>query len=137
LINAASPTAALYEQSVVSLIGEYRRCTLIGAAHLVMHPGAATDGDREAGLSRHADAVVRVLQEIESETILCLEGTTWKDTILGKTYEELAAMLSMIADHGPEWLDRVGICLDTCHLYAAGYDIRHDYEGVIAQLEST
>src|SRR5690606_2672704 len=84
-----------------------------------------------------ADAVVKVLQEIETETILCLEGTTGKGTVLGNTFEELAAMLSMIDDHGGHWIDRVGVCLDTCHLYAAGYDITHGYDGVMAQLEAT
>jgi deoxyribonuclease-4 len=137
LINAASPIQGLFEQSVRSLAGEYRRCAMIGAAHLVVHPGAATDGDREGGLRRHADAVVTVLKEVETETILCLEGTTGKGTVLGNTFEELAAMLSMISDRGGDWLDRVGICLDTCHLYASGYDITHGYETVMGQLEGT
>lgn len=136
LINAASPKEELYERSIASLAAEYRRCTVIGAAHLVVHPGAATDGDREAGLLRNADAVVRVLQEVESETVLCLEGTTGKGTVLGSTFEELATMLSRVSDAGEEFIDRVGICLDTCHLYAAGYDITHDYEAVIGRLES-
>lgn len=136
LINAASPAAELYQRSIGSLAAEYRRCTVIGAAHLVVHPGAATDGDREGGLLRNADAVVRVLREVESETHLCLECTTGKGSVLGSTFEELAMMLSRIADQSAELLDRVGICLDTCHLYAAGYDITNDYEDVIGKLES-
>ncbi len=137
LINAASPSEELYEQSVRSLTAEYRRCATIGSAHLVLHPGAATDGERGAGLSRHADAVVKVLQEVEAETILCLEVTTGKGTVLGNSFEELADMLSMISDQPGGWIDRIGICLDSCHLYAAGYDITNDYEGVMARLEST
>jgi deoxyribonuclease IV len=135
LINAASPKEELYEKSVRSLTEEYRRCVTIGAAHLVVHPGSATDGDREAGLARNATAVVRTLQEVEGDTILCLEVTTGKGNVLGNCFEELATLLARITDADAALAARVGICLDTCHLYAAGYDIRERYDEVIAELE--
>lgn len=137
LINIGSPNAALYEQSVESLAKEYERCAVIGAAHLVLHPGAATDGDRESGVARLADALVQVLEGTLSETVICLEITTGKGTVLGNTFEELAAMISAIETGGSGVANRVGICLDTCHLYAAGYDISTDYENVIARLGDT
>lgn len=135
LINAASPREDLYEKSVRSLAAEYRRCVMLGAAHLVVHPGAATDGDREAGLARNADAVVRVLEEVEGETLLCLEVTTGKGTVLGRSFEELAQMLARVEERAPALAERVAVCLDTCHLYAAGYDIRAEYDAVIDDLE--
>jgi deoxyribonuclease IV len=137
LINAASPRPELYEKSVQSLAAEYRRCVTIGAAHLVVHPGAATDGDRDAGLARNADAVARVLEQVEGETLLCLEVTTGKGTVLGRSFEELARMLEGVGARSPSLLARTAICLDTCHLYAAGYDIRTRYDAVIDELDRT
>lgn len=137
LINAASPKADLYEKSVGSLTAEYRRCVAIGADHLVVHPGSATDGDREAGLIRNADAVVRTLHSVEGDTVLCLEVTTGKGNVLGSTLDELAQLLALITDQDRDLADRVGICLDTCHMYAAGYDLRDGYDAVIAEIERT
>jgi deoxyribonuclease-4 len=134
LINVGSPNPELYERSAESLAMEYRRCTVIGANHLVLHPGAATDGDRTSGVARVADALVRVLSGMDSATVICLEITTGKGTVLGNTFEELAAMISAVEAGDPTVADRIGICLDTCHLYAAGYDIANDYEGVMNRL---
>jgi deoxyribonuclease-4 len=101
LINVASPTESLREQSVAGLSAEYRRCTTIGAAHLVLHPGAATDGDRSSGVARIADALTRVLREAAlSSTRICLEITTGKGSVLGNTFEELAAMLKAVDEQG-------------------------------------
>lgn len=136
LINVASPNEKLQEQSAASLAAEYRRCTTIGAAQLVLHPGAATDGDRPSGVARLADAIATVLQETpDSTTRICLEVTTGKGSILGSTFEELAAMLRAIEQHGTGFAERVGICLDSCHLYAAGYDITNSWEEVTARLD--
>jgi deoxyribonuclease IV len=135
LINAASPDPILQERSVQSLAAEYRRSGTLGAAQVVVHPGAATDGDREAGLIRNAAAARRVLRENEGETILCLENTTGKGTVLGKTFEELARLLELVEEAAPELSSRIGICLDTCHLYAAGYDIRNHYAQVLEEFD--
>lgn len=136
LINAATPDETLYERSVASLAAEYRRCVTIGAAHLVVHPGSATDGDRQAGLVRNADAVARVLREVEGDTVLCLEGTTGKGNVLGSTLEELRFLLDRIDEQvGPDARARAGCCLDSCHMYAAGYDLRESYEDVMRQVE--
>jgi deoxyribonuclease-4 len=137
LINAASPKADLYEKSVQSLIAEYRRCVAIGTDHLVVHPGSATDGDRQAGLMRNADAAVRTLQSVEGNTVLCLEVTSGKGNVLGSTLDELATMLARVIEQDHHLADRVGVCLDTCHMYAAGYDLRDAYQSVIAEVERT
>lgn len=137
LINAASPKEELYERSVASLAAEYRRSVGIGAAHLVVHPGSATDGDRTAGVVRNAAGVARVLRSVPGETVLCLEGTSGKGNVLGARLEELAALVSAVEEQAPEVASRVGVCLDTCHLFAAGYDLRRNYEGVMDEVERT
>lgn len=138
LINAASPDPVLYERSVASLAAEYRRSATIGASHLVVHPGSATDGEREAGLERNAAAVARVLSEASEGPVLCLEITTGKGNVLGSTLEELRWMLDAVeSTGGPELRRRTGVCLDTCHLLAAGYDLRNDYPSVIEAVGST
>ena len=135
LINAASPDPALYEKSVRSLAAEYRRCATLGADHLVVHPGSATDGDRDAGLARNADAVARVLHDVPGDTVLCLEVTSGKGNVLGSTLEELATMIERIENHDADLASRVGVCLDSCHLFAAGYDLRERYEPVMEDVE--
>jgi len=135
LINAASPDPVLYDRSVESLAAEYRRSVTLGAAHVVVHPGSATDGDREAGLARNAAAAARVLLENEGETVLCLEVTTGKGNVLGNTFEDLATLLSRVEDEDPRLTERIGICLDTCHLYAAGYDVAERYDEVMAEFD--
>ncbi|MDX1675561.1 MAG: deoxyribonuclease IV, partial [Longimicrobiales bacterium] len=108
-------------KSLASFIGEVRRCEALGIEYIVSHPGNATDGDPERGLVQNADAIIRALDAVEGSVRVLLEGTAGAGTALGATFEELAELVDRIAEEHP---DRVGICLDSCHLWAAGYDIR-------------
>jgi deoxyribonuclease IV len=99
----------------------------------VSHPGNIND-ERESGIARNADAISESLAAAPGTTILCLETTAGSGTALGATFEELAAIIDRIA---PEHRDRVGVCVDSCHIYSAGYDIVQDYDGVMARLEDT
>lgn len=137
LINAASPQPALYEKSVASLAAEYARCATLGVQQLVVHPGSATDGDRAAGVERNAAAVVRVLRGAPGDTVLCLESTASKGNVLGGALEELAELVQRVEAADAALVQRVGVCLDTCHLFASGYDFAGDYEGVVAAVERT
>ena len=121
LINLATPDPGLLEKSLASFIGEVRRCEALGIEYIVSHPGNATDGDPERGLVQNADAIIRALDAVEGSVRVLLEGTAGAGTALGATFEELAELVDRIAEEHP---DRVGICLDSCHLWAAGYDIR-------------
>jgi deoxyribonuclease-4 len=86
--------------------------------------------DRASGLARNAAAIVEALEVVGGRTILCLETTAGTGTALGSTFEELAALIDII----PVTLQsRVGVCADTCHLFAAGYDLAGDYESVWAR----
>ena len=90
--------------------------------------------EREAGIARNADAISEALSQVESKTVLCLETTAGSGTALGATFEELAALIDRI---DATQRDRVGVCVDTCHVYSAGYDLVNDFDGVMARLEDT
>jgi deoxyribonuclease-4 len=133
LINLASPDPTLRARSLASFIAELRRCHALGLDFLVSHPGNFMD-EREAGIARNADAISEALAATPGGTVLCLETTAGSGTSLGATFEELAAIIERV---DPSQRDRVGICLDTCHVYSAGYDLVNDYEGVLARLGDT
>lgn len=133
LINLASPDDALRAKSLESFMAELRRCGALGVQFLVSHPGNFMD-DHAAGIARNADAIAEALERVPNETVLCLETTAGSGTALGRTFEELAAIIARV----PAPLRaRVGVCLDTCHVYSAGYDLVEDYDGVIARFDDT
>ncbi len=127
LINLASPDRALWERSVRCLEGELRRCASLGLEFLVTHPGNATDGDYEAGVARNAEGLTRALERVGGPTSVLLELTAGSGTSIGATFERLAAILARIPGEPP---DRLGVCFDTCHAFAAGYDLVNDWDGV-------
>ncbi len=133
LINLASPDPVLRARSIESFAAELRRCHALGLDFLVSHPGNYMD-DRDAGIARNADAISEALAATPGDTILCLETTAGSGTSLGATFEELAEIIGRI---DPAHRSRVGICLDSCHVYSAGYDLVNDYDGVIARLDDT
>ncbi len=133
LINLASPDDALRARSRESFATELRRCHALGIHFLVSHPGNYMD-DRDAGLARNAEAIAQALRDEPGDTILCLETTAGTGTALGATFEELAAIIEAL----PTGVrSRVGICVDTCHIYSAGYDIVSDFDGVMETFHRT
>lgn len=131
LINLASPDPVLRQRSVDSFRSELRRCALLGIPFVVSHPGNATDGDHASGITRNAEAVQEALEECGDVTVL-LETTAGAGRVLGAAFEQMAELLERI----PVGLaSRVGVCLDTCHVWAAGYDIRADYDGVMRHFD--
>ena len=126
LINLASPDRTLWTRSLVSFTSELRRCEALGLDALVSHPGNFID-DRAEGLARNAAAIGIALATVPGRTRLLMELTAGTGTALGSSFKEMAMLLSLIP---AEVRNRVGVCLDTCHVFAAGYDIVHDYDGV-------
>lgn len=126
LINLASPDSELSARSVRSFVAELRRCERLGIPAVVSHPGNYID-DRQHGLARNAANYGLALAEVPGPVMVLLETTAGTGTALGATFEELAELRGRIPDAVRH---RVGICADTCHLYAAGYDLVHDYDGV-------
>lgn len=130
LINLATPDPVLRERSLAAFRGELRRANRLGLDALVTHPGNATDGDMEGGLLRNAELIEQAMEEEGGAVMVLLETTAGSGKVLGATFEELRRMIDRIS---PARRDRVGVCLDTCHVYAAGYDLRGDYDGVMAR----
>jgi deoxyribonuclease-4 len=124
LINLASPDDALYRRSIEAFVVEVERAELLGLSYLVMHPGAHVNSGEEAGLAR----VARALDEVharcpEARVKVLLETTAGQGTCLGHRFEHLATILEAVAD--PK---RLGVCLDTCHVFAAGYPLSPEAE---------
>jgi deoxyribonuclease-4 len=131
LINLASPDAALRAKSIASFRAELRRCHALGLDALVSHPGNFID-DRASGIARNADAITESLEMERGATRLLMELTAGQGTVIGSTFEEMALLLRKI----PARLrKRVGVCLDTAHVFAAGYDLVNDYAGVWARFD--
>ncbi len=119
LINLAAASPALRAQSVAALGEELDRAEALGLDGLVMHPGSYTSGSEASGLQLIADGLSAVLAaRPRARTMVLLEHTAGQGTNLGHRFEHLAAIIGAL-DGSP----RVGVCLDTCHLLAAGYDL--------------
>lgn len=131
LINLASPDPALWMRSVESFTRELERCRALGIAWVVSHPGNYID-DRAAGLDRNARGYAACLARVEGPGVL-IEGTAGAGTALGATFEELAALRAAIP---PALRQRVGFCLDTAHLHAAGYNVAGDSDQVWEEFDA-
>jgi deoxyribonuclease-4 len=119
LINIAAASPALREQSLAALVEEYDRADALGLAGLVMHPGSFTTGTEQEGLRLIAQGLRTLLRSRRrGAPLILLEHTAGQGTNLGHRFEHLATILELV-DGSP----RVGVCLDTCHLLSAGYDI--------------
>lgn len=133
LINLASPDKTLRARSIESFVCELRRCEALGLRALVSHPGNFMD-DRASGLARNADAIVEALSRVPGRVRVLLETTAGSGTALGATFEELAEIIARVPG---SLRRRVGVCIDTAHIFAAGYDIATQYDDVIARFDAT
>ena len=119
LINLAAADPALRRMSIDALTGELDRAEALGLDGLVMHPGSYTSGTEAGGLRLIGDALAGLLaSRPRGKTRILLEHTAGQGTNLGHRFEHLAAIIEYVGGSR-----RVGVCLDTCHLLAAGYDI--------------
>ena len=122
LINLASPDSTLYDRSCEAFTVEMARCDFLGIENLVMHPGSHVGSGEETGLKRIAEAFNRIIGGDPSGRVtICLENTAGQGTNLGYRFDQLAQIIDMVENR-----DRFGICLDTCHTYASGYDIKSE-----------
>ena len=120
LINMASPDDALWEKSRLAFRDELDRCDTLGVPYLVTHPGGHVGSGVEAGITRVAEGINRIHDErSEGQTTILLETTAGQGTTLGRTFEELAQIIALVEDKA-----RVAVCFDTCHAFAAGYELR-------------
>jgi len=120
LLNLAAPVAAVWKRSVAAFRDELERAERLGIPYLVTHPGSHLSASETDGMARVAEALNVLHSALPRHRVrILLETTAGQGTSLGHRFEQLAAILEQV-----ESADRVGLCLDTCHLFAAGYDIR-------------
>jgi deoxyribonuclease-4 len=121
LPNIASPKKDIYEKSVRSLVAELERCGALGLELLVVHVGSHLGAGLEKGVEQVANAVNRAVEAVDNQVKVLLENMAGQRNSCGSRFEDIAEILSRVKN-----ADRVGVCLDTCHLLAAGYDIRSE-----------
>ena len=131
LINLATADRTLFERSYQSFVGELTRSRQLGLNAVVTHPGNATDGNVARGVRCNAEAIQRALDEVPGDLMVLFETTAGSGNALGASFEQLAELIYIVDASQRE---RVGVCVDTCHIWAAGYDVRHKYEDVIRLL---
>jgi deoxyribonuclease-4 len=132
LINLASPNPALYKKSLEAFSEELNRADFLGVPFLILHPGAHMGAGISAGIARVAAALNLALDSVNASSRILLETTAGQGTGIGHRFEHLASILEKMRE--PE---RVGVCLDTCHVFAAGYDIRtrEGYEKTLREFD--
>ncbi len=131
LINMASSDDAMREKSRLAFRDELDRCERLRVPYLVAHPGAHMGSGEESGIRCVAEGINQIHAERpHGATMVLLETTAGQGTSLGRTFEELAAIIDLVADKA-----RVGVCFDTCHVFAAGYELR-DAESYAATMRA-
>jgi deoxyribonuclease-4 len=135
LINLGAPDAALAKKSADSFLMELERCRALGLPAIIAHPGSHTGAGEAEGLRRIRSAVDELLDRTAGSHVhLLLETTAGQGSNLGYRFEQLAEMME-----GVKQTSRVGVCLDTCHVFAAGYDIRTEdgYRRTMEEFDKT
>ncbi len=118
LYNFASPGRQLVEQSIHFIQDELDRCTGLNLPFLIIHPGSHMDSGEADGIKRVITSLETVLTGDAGRTVICIETTAGQGTCLGFRFEHLKDIINGTG------VKRIGACLDTCHIFAAGYDIR-------------
>jgi len=132
LINLANEDEEKRQKAIEGLKGEMRRCGLYGIPFVVSHMGAHSGQGEEVGLARVAEATKEVLADTPESVTLLMETTAGQGSSLNHKFEHLAAIIEATGNPG-----RLAVCLDTCHIFAAGYDIRtaEGYEATFAEFD--
>jgi len=132
VLNTATPEADKWTRARDGLTKELERSTKLGLGVVCFHPGAAIDGDTTAAAERVASAIAHALDQVSGDTRVLVENTAGA----GRTFARTAAEVGAILSHVPERVrSRTGYGLDTCHLWASGYDIRASREALTRVLD--
>ncbi|WAI01982.1 deoxyribonuclease IV [Methanogenium organophilum] len=119
LPNPASPREEVWEKSVAAIATEVERCRMLGIPYLVTHLGSSLGSPLDEARERAITAIGKGVDASNGEVMILLENTAGTKNSIGTTFEEIAMIMEGVGRHGP-----VGICFDTCHAFAAGYDLR-------------
>jgi len=120
LPNLASARDEVYQKSVQALALELDRCRILGISYLVTHLGSHLGAGRESGMERIVSGLEAALEGESGRTVLLLENSSGTRNSVGSSFQEIATIIDSL----PREKERIGVCLDTCHLHAAGYDLR-------------
>ncbi|GBG06030.1 deoxyribonuclease IV [Paenibacillus agaridevorans] len=120
-------TSKVFEHGVEFLRSEIKRTEALGSLQIVLHPGSHVGAGKKAAIRRIIEGLNEVLSE-EGSVQVSLETMAGKGSECGSSFEELASILE-----GVHRNDRLSVCMDTCHIHDAGYDVRHDFDGVLEQ----
>jgi deoxyribonuclease IV len=118
LVNLAAPDDAIYEKSIRAMCSTVDAASAIGADAVIFHVGSHLGAGFEVGLERTTAALTQILERCDGDTWLLMENSAGSGATIGRSLEELAVLMERL-DHHP----RLGICLDSCHLYASGYEV--------------
>ena len=133
LINLASPDEALWKRSIEAMVVEIERCHQLGIGDLVVHPGSHMGAGEESGLRRIALAIDELhIRTRDLSVTIDLETTAGQGSSLGYRFEHLHSILELVADPG-----RLGVCVDTCHIFAAGYSLDPPERSTIKPLNNS
>jgi deoxyribonuclease-4 len=132
LVNLAAPDDAIYEKSILAMCNTVDAASAIGADGVIFHVGSHLGAGFETGLERASAALTQILEHCEGDTWLLMENSAGAGGTIGRSLDELAALLDRL-DHHP----RLGVCLDSCHLYASGYDVtdRSGVDSLVAEVD--
>lgn len=130
IINLASYKTDTFGLAVEFLQSEIERTAFMGVENIVLHPGAFTQKDPEYGINRIAEGLNEVLAGNDHGVNIALETMAGKGTEIGRTFEELAAIMEKVVNN-----HRLKVCFDTCHVHDAGYDIVNDLDRVMEQFD--
>lgn len=131
IINLANPDPEKRAFAISFLTEEVKRTHAMGVKQIVLHPGSAVGKDRDQATKWISEGLNQVIANTPKMDVkIALETMAGKGNEMGKTFEELKAMIDLIDDK-----QRVSVCFDTCHTHDAGYDIKNDFEGVIKHFD--
>ncbi|HEX3806217.1 MAG TPA: deoxyribonuclease IV [Gaiellaceae bacterium] len=132
LCNLAAPDDTIYEKSVATMRNTVDAACAIGADGVIFHVGSHLGAGFDAGLERTCAALAQILERCEGDTWLLMENSAGAGGTIGRSLEELATLLERLDGH-----PRLGVCLDSCHLYVSGYDVttRESVEELVTRFD--
>ncbi len=131
IMNLCNPDPEKRAFAIRFLTEEIKRSAAMHATQIVLHPGSAVGKDREQATKWIAEGLIQVIENTKSLTVkIALETMAGKGNEMGKTFEELKAIIDLVNNK-----ERISVCFDTCHTHDAGYDIKHDFDGVIKHFD--
>jgi deoxyribonuclease IV len=134
LVNLAAPDTAIYEKSITAMRATMETANAIGADAVIFHVGSHLGAGLDAGLARVIPALTQILELADGDTWLAMENSAGAGGTIGRSLAELATLVDALDEH-----PRLGICLDSCHLFASGYDVRDpaEVDKLVAELDET